>query len=81
MAKVLVVYYSSYGHIEAMSYAQAEGARRVANVQATVKQVAELCPVDVATASGFKLDQPAPFASPGELRSPRPRAVCRRPVR
>ena len=67
MAKVLIVYYSSYGHIEAMSYAQAEGARRVANVQATVKQVPELCPVDVAKASGFKLDQPAPFAKPDEL--------------
>lgn len=67
MAKVLVVYYSSYGHIEVMSYAQAEGARRVANVHATVKQVPELCPIDVATASGFKLNQPAPFASPDEL--------------
>src|ERR1700744_993294 len=67
MAKVLVVYYSSYGHIEAMSYAQAEGAKRVANVQATVKQVPELCPIDVATASGFKLNQPAPIAKPDEL--------------
>src|ERR1700759_4098029 len=67
MAKVLVVYYSSYGHIEAMSYAQAEGAKRVANVQATVKQVPELCPIDVATASGFKLNQPAPLAKPDEL--------------
>ncbi len=67
MAKVLVVYYSSYGHIEAMAYAQAEGARRVAGVQATVKRVAELCPLDVAQASGFKLDQPAPLATPAEL--------------
>src|SRR6202000_2000940 len=67
MAKVLVVYYSSYGHIEAMSYAQAEGAKRVANVQATVKQVPELCPIDVATASGLKLKQPAPIANPDEL--------------
>jgi NAD(P)H dehydrogenase (quinone) len=67
MAKVLILYYSSYGHIEAMSYAQAEGAQRVANVQATVKQVPELCPIDVAKASGFKLNQPAPLAKPDEL--------------
>jgi NAD(P)H dehydrogenase (quinone) len=67
MAKVLVLYYSSYGHIEAMAYAQAQGAGRVANAQVTVKRVAELCPLDVAKASGFKLDQSAPLAAPDEL--------------
>lgn len=67
MPKVLVLYYSSYGHIEAMAYAQAEGARRIAGVQVTVKRVPELTPPEVARASGFKLDQSAPLASPEEL--------------
>ena len=67
MPKVLILYYSSYGHIEAMAYAQAEGAGRVAKAQVTVKRVAELCPADVARASGFKLDQSAPIAVPDEL--------------
>jgi len=67
MPNVLVLYYSSYGHIEAMAYAQAEGAARVARTQVTVKRVAELCPVEVAQASGFKLDQAAPLAAPDEL--------------
>ena len=67
MTQILVVYYSSYGHIEQMAYAQAEGARRVAGVQAIVKRVAELVPPDVAAASGFRLDQKAPLAEPGEL--------------
>lgn len=67
MAKILILYYSSYGHIEAMAYAQAEGAKRVSQAQVTVKKVAELCPLDVAKAAGFKLDQPAPEATPEEL--------------
>jgi len=67
MPKVLVLYYSSYGHIEAMAYAQAEGASRVPKAQVTVKRVAELCPLEVAKASGFKLDQAAPLATPDEL--------------
>lgn len=67
MPKVLVLYYSSYGHIETMAYAQAAGVARVANAQVAVKRVAELCPLDVAKASGFKLDQPAPLALPEEL--------------
>ena len=67
MAKVLVVYYSSYGHIEAMAHAQAEGAARVAHTQVTVKRVAELTPPHVAKAAAFKLDQAAPVAAPEEL--------------
>jgi len=67
MPKVLVLYYSSYGHIEAMAYAQAEGAARVPNAQVTVKRVPELTPPDIARASGFKLDQRAPLATPDEL--------------
>ncbi len=67
MPKVLIVYYSSYGHIEAMAYAQAEGASRVAGAQVVVKRVHELCPEEVARSSGFKLDQTAPVATPDEL--------------
>jgi len=67
MPKVLVLYYSSYGHIEAMAYAQAEGAGRVPNAQVSVKRVAELCPREVAASAGFKLDQTAPLAAPEEL--------------
>ena len=67
MCKVLVLYYSSWGHIEAMAYAQAEGAARVPKAEVIVKRVAELTPVDVAKASGFKLDQAAPLATPDEL--------------
>jgi NAD(P)H dehydrogenase (quinone) len=64
---ILVLYYSSYGHIEAMAYAQAEGVKRLPKAKVSVKRVAELCPPDVAKASGFKLDQPAPLATPDEL--------------
>jgi NAD(P)H dehydrogenase (quinone) len=67
MPKVLILYYSSYGHIEAMAYAQAEGAARIAGEHVTVKRVAELAPAEVCRASGFKLDQKAPLASPDEL--------------
>jgi len=67
MTKVLVLYYSSYGHIEQMAYAVAEGAREVAGVEAVVKRVPELVPEEVAKQSHFKLDQPAPVATPAEL--------------
>jgi NAD(P)H dehydrogenase (quinone) len=67
MSSILVVYYSSYGHIEAMARAQAEGAARVPGCGVTVKRVAELVPAEIARASGFRLDQPAPVAEPEEL--------------
>jgi NAD(P)H dehydrogenase (quinone) len=66
MTKVLVLYYSSYGHIEQMAYAAAEGARE-AGAEAAVKRVPELVPEDVARKSGYKLDQPAPIARVDEL--------------
>lgn len=66
MAKVLVLYYSSYGHIEAMAQAVAEGAAS-AGAEVTVKRVPELVPAEVAKASGFKLDQAAPVATVDEL--------------
>jgi len=67
MTKVLVLYYSSYGHIERMAEAVAEGARSVAGTQVTVKRVPELMPLEVAKKAGVKLDQKAPIASPDEL--------------
>ena len=68
MTKILVLYYSSYGHIEKMAYAAAEGVKS-ANAEAVVKRVPELVPEDVARKSGYKLDQPAPIATIDELPS------------
>ena len=67
MTKVLVLYYSTYGHIETMSGAVAEGAGSVEGVEVTVKRVPETMPPDVAKQYGAKLDQAAPVATPGEL--------------
>lgn len=66
MAKILVLYYSSYGHIETMAKAAAEGARE-AGAEVTIKRVPELVPEEVARKSHFKLDQEAPIATVGEL--------------
>lgn len=66
MTKVLVLYYSSYGHIEKMASAVAEGVRE-AGAEAVIKRVPELVPEEVAHKSGFKLDQPAPIATVDEL--------------
>ena len=66
MAKILVLYYSSYGHIETMANAVAEGARST-GAQVDIKRVPELVPEDVAKASHHKLDQPAPIARIEEL--------------
>lgn len=66
MAKILGLYYSSWGHMEALTNAAAEGARE-AGAEVIVKRVPELVPEDVAKASHYKLDQPAPIADPNEL--------------
>lgn len=66
MAKVLVLYYSSYGHIETMAYAVAEGVRE-AGAEAVVKRVPELVPEEICRKSGYKMDQPAPIATVQEL--------------
>lgn len=68
MTKVLVLYYSSYGHIERMAHAVADGVRE-AGAHAEVKRVPELVPEEVAQKSGFKLNQPAPVATVDELAS------------
>ncbi|SIO52692.1 NAD(P)H:quinone oxidoreductase [Paraburkholderia phenazinium] len=67
MAKVLVLYYSMYGHIETMSEAVAEGARSVPGTEVTVMRVPETIPADQAAAHGVKLDQKAPVAKPDDL--------------
>src|SRR5258708_18847371 len=67
MSKILVLYYSAYGHIEKMAEAVAEGARVVPGTQVTIKRVPELVPEEVAKKSGMKLNQPAPVAKPEEL--------------
>jgi NAD(P)H dehydrogenase (quinone) len=66
MAKVLVLYYSSYGHIETMAQAVAEGARST-GAEVAIKRVPELVPEAAAKASHFKLDQAAPLATVEEL--------------
>jgi NAD(P)H dehydrogenase (quinone) len=66
MAKVLVLYYSTYGHIETMANAVAEGAR-AAGATVDVKRVPETVPEQVAKDAHFKLGQPAPIATVDEL--------------
>ncbi|MCB8820283.1 NAD(P)H:quinone oxidoreductase type IV [Microvirga rosea] len=66
MAKVLVLYYSTWGHIEQMAYAVAEGVRET-GAEVVVKRVPELVPDEVARSAHYKLDQPAPIATVEEL--------------
>ena len=66
MPKVLVLYSSSYGHIEQMAEAVAEGAREV-GAEVDIKRVPELVPPDIAAKSHFKLDQKAPVAAVADL--------------
>jgi NAD(P)H dehydrogenase (quinone) len=66
MTKVLVLYYSAYGHIETMAHAVAEGAKAGGAI-VDVKRVPETVPAEIAQASYFKLDQAAPIATPADL--------------
>lgn len=66
MSKILVLYYSSYGHVEALADAVAEGARST-GATVDVKRVPETAPEEVAKAAYFKLDQQAPVATVAEL--------------
>ncbi|MGX1096659.1 NAD(P)H:quinone oxidoreductase [Amorphus sp. MBR-141] len=68
MAKVLVLYYSSYGHIETMAKAVAEGAR-AEGAEVDIKRVPELVSEEVARASGYKMDQDAPIAEVDDLKN------------
>jgi NAD(P)H dehydrogenase (quinone) len=67
MTKVLVLYYSMFGHVEIMAQAVAEGVREVEGVNAVIKRVPETLPEDQALAMGVKLNQPAPIATVEEL--------------
>lgn len=66
MAKILVLYYSTYGHVETMAEAVAAGARE-AGAEVAIRRVPELVPEEVARSSHFKLDQAAPLATVAEL--------------
>ncbi|MCB4363347.1 NAD(P)H:quinone oxidoreductase [Hydrogenophaga taeniospiralis] len=66
MSKILVLYYSSYGHLETMAQAMAEGAR-AGGASVDVKRVPETVPLEVAKAAYFKLEQAAPIATVAEL--------------
>ena len=67
MANMLVLYYSTWGHVEKMAYAQAEGVARVKGMTVDVKRVSELVSDEVARQFHYKLDQKAPLADPLEL--------------
>ena len=67
MARVLVLYHSTYGHIEAMAQAEAEGAKSVPGTQVDIKRVPELVADEAARKAGYKLDQAAPVATVDDL--------------
>jgi NAD(P)H dehydrogenase (quinone) len=67
MAKVLVLYYSAYGHVERMAEAVAEGVRSVAGAEVTLKRVPELVPEELARKAGMRVEQKAPVATVEEL--------------
>lgn len=67
MTKLLVLYYSMYGHVETMTQAIAEGARAVDGVEVTIKRVPELLSADKLAQVGGKASQVAPVADPKEL--------------
>ena len=67
MSKVLVLYYSMYGHLETMAHAVAEGARSVAGCEVALKRVAETMPADALRQAGGKAEQAAPLATVAEL--------------
>ncbi|HEX7390888.1 MAG TPA: NAD(P)H:quinone oxidoreductase [Acidiphilium sp.] len=67
MAKILVLYYSTWGHVETMANAVAEGAKSVAGSEVTIKRVPETMPAETLAAIHARTDQPAPIAAPAEL--------------
>ncbi|HCR97533.1 MULTISPECIES: NAD(P)H:quinone oxidoreductase [Halomonas] len=67
MTKVLVLYYSMYGHVDTLAKAVAEGARKVEGVEVTVKRVPETMPADAFKNAGGKQDYDTPEATPQEL--------------
>jgi NAD(P)H dehydrogenase (quinone) len=69
MAKILVLYHSTYGHLEVMAQAVAEGAAQVEGAQVDIKRVPETVPQELAEKSGYKLDQAAPIAVIDDLKN------------
>lgn len=69
MPRILVLYHSTYGHVETMAEAVAEGARSVEGAEVVIRRVPELVPEEVARKSGYKLDQQAEIATVAELPS------------
>jgi len=69
MARILVLYHSTYGHVEQMAEAVAEGARSVEGAVVDIKRVPELVPEELARNSGYKMDQAAPVAAVEDLSS------------
>jgi NAD(P)H dehydrogenase (quinone) len=67
MSRILILYHSSFGHIEKMAEAVAEGARTVPGTDVTIKRVPELMPEEAARKAGMKFDQAAPTATIDEL--------------
>ena len=67
MTRILVLYYSMYGHVETLAQTVAEGAQSAGGVDVAIKRVPDLVPEDVARKAGAKLDQPAPIATVDEL--------------
>lgn len=67
MPKILVLYHSTYGHVERLAEAVAEGAREVDGAEVAIRRVPELVPEELAKKSGYKLDQAAPVATVEEL--------------
>ena len=67
MSKILVLYYSTYGHVETLAEAEAEGARTVSGTEVAIKRVPELMPLEVAKTAGAKLDQKASLCTVAEL--------------
>ncbi len=67
MTKVLILYYSTWGHVERMAQEVAEGARSVSGVEVTVKRVPETMPAETLAAIHAKTAQDAPLATPDEL--------------
>ncbi|WP_018231824.1 NAD(P)H:quinone oxidoreductase [Thioalkalivibrio thiocyanodenitrificans] len=65
--RILVLYYSTWGHVEQMAQAVADGVREVPGAEAVIKRVPELMPEEVAKRAGARLDQAAPVAEPAEL--------------
>lgn len=67
MTKIMVLYYSSYGHVEQMAYEVMKGAKEVEGVTVDIKRVPELVPEEIAKKSGYKVDQEAPIAKVEDL--------------